>query len=98
MILRYANSSNVDIVRFLAQGIKDPDAKIKIMHNFAQLNNNKNFTRKLSEQYETKVHELKQKNIVSNKEEMINNRVTHNNLDSYTKFRLNGLRKVLKYD
>ena len=99
MILKSVVSSRVDIVRFLAQGIKDPDAKVKIMHKLEQINNNNLFTHKLEKQYKNKVQELKQDKPDSFKQKNNNNgsvNYTNNSLDRYTNFRFDGLRQLLK--
>ena len=104
MIKQPVLSSNVDVVRFLAQGINDPDASVKIMHNLERLNKSNHVSNKLKKRYENEVQELQQKIIGSNTNKKTNNnnnnRVTHinNGLDNYSKFRLNGLRTLLKSD
>ena len=60
MILKHVPSSRVDIVRFLAQGIKDSDAKVIIMHKLEQLDNKNHFAHRLEKQYKNKIQELKQ--------------------------------------
>ena len=73
------------------------------MHNLVRLNRNNHLGNKLVKQYESEVHELQEQIIDSNKAKKINNnnnRVTYinNGLDKYSKFRLNGLRILLKND
>ena len=91
--------SDAPIIRFLADGLKDPEANVKIMNNLDQLCKNKDINDRLTSQFEKEVQDIQPKITDSNNNNQnINNNIDYiNNCpDEYSKFRLIGLRQLLK--